>query len=373
MDAQMVNASFARNSDFEAYREKVAADMRELIQDHIYEAGFARRVLPSKPPGRLQVSTTGHDTLHCVLELPTPDVRAMTIDFRGDTQAAIVRGPKVAVAFWTIQTEKQQVIEQELLAYDNPIITMVEERIPKAIQAVEDRTFVTYAELAVQATQLLANGVATALNSATIAVGGVVEDAVVKGELARVAFPTASAVPLPLQRPDVVRTKKLFLRNKQLRGETLLITEFDYADVAQWTIEDLGNELTGETLRSGFKAETFFNTRLTQTLKTNILRPGNAYMFAPPEALGVFYTLNDTKFFIDKRGNKIEFWAWEDIGMCIANIRAVAKLELYPCDANPTTNADGLLANVTTAAENALGVLNNDADNNNYVRTVVQF
>ena len=354
--------------------EKIAAEMRQLIQDHIYEAGFTRKILPPSPPGQLQVSTSGHDTLHCVLELPTPDVRAMTIDFRGDTGATIVRGPKVAVAFWTIQTEKQQVIEQELLAYSNPVITMVEERIPKAIQEIEDRTFVTYAEASVQAVQLEMNGgVATALNAATIAAGAVVEDAIIKGEQARIAFPTASSVPLPMQRPDTVRLKKLFTRNKMLRGETLLVTEFDYADVCQWTIEDLGNELTGETLRTGLKTDTFFNSRLVQTLKTNILRPGNVYAFAPPEAMGVFYMLNDTKFFIDKRGNKIEFWAWEDIGMCIANIRAVAKLELYPCDANPGTDADGLLAQVVTLAEGNLAVLNNRADTNVYIRPIVQF
>ncbi len=209
--------------------------------------------------------------------------------------------------------------------------------------------------------------------AATIAVGGVVEDAILKGELARVAFPTTSAVPLTIQRPDVPRAKRLFTRNKMLRAETVLIPEFDYGGVSEWTIADLGNELTGETLRTGLKTETFFNSRIVQTLKTNILRPGNIYLFAPPEALGVFYMLNDTKFFIDKRGNKIEFWAWEDIGMCIANIRACAKLELYPCDANPTTNADGLLANVTSLAEGNLGVLNNGADANNYVRAIVQF
>jgi len=369
----MINTSFQHGTTTEAGREKIAAEMRTLIQDHIHEAGFARKILPPKAPDQLQVSTSGHDTLHCVLELPA-DVHAASINFRGDTDAVIVRGPKVAVGFWTIQTEKQQVFEQELLAYSNPIITMVEEKIPKALQEIEDRTFVVYAELAVQAVQLEMNGgVATALNAATIAAGAVVEDAAIKGELARIAFPTASSVPLTMQRPDIVRMKKLFTLDKQLRGETLLITEFDYSDTVQWTIEDLGNELTGETLRTGLKTETFFNSRLVQTLKTRILRPGNVYAFAPPEAMGVFYSLNDTKFFIDKRGNRIEFWAWEDIGMCIANIRAVAKLELYPCDANPATDADALLANIVSAAEENLGVLNNRADTNVYVRFVRQF
>lgn len=354
-------------------REKIAQAARDLVKDHIEEAGYTRKVVPPKPaPQPLQVSTSGHETLHAVLELP-PNAAAMQINFRGDTPARTIRGPKVAVGFTTIQTEKYTINEHALMAYSNPIITIIEEKIPTAIEGIEDRIFTQYSEAAVQAVQLEANGgVATPLNSVSIAAGAV-EDGVVKGELARVAPITTSSVPLPLQRPDIVRLKKLFPGTRQLRSDVVLITEFDFNDVLQWTMDDLGSELAGETLRDGYKIPNIFGSRVVITLKTRILRPGNVYAFSPPDTLGVFYTLNDVKFFMDKRGREIEFWAWEDVGMCIANIRAVAKLELYPGDANPATDVDGILANVIPMAELNLTVLNNRVDAGVYSPVITQF
>ena len=97
-------------------------------------------------------------------------------------------------------------------------------------------------------------------------------------------------------------------------------------------------------------------------MKTDILRPGNVYVFTKPEFFGKFYVLNNTKFYIDKIANIITFQAWEDIGMAIINIAAVRKLELYSADANPTTNADSLLANFIPVSEDALGAPNNRVD-----------
>ena len=94
-------------------------------------------------------------------------------------------------------------------------------------------------------------------------------------------------------------------------------------------------------------------------MKTDILRRGNIYFFTAPEFFGKFYVLNNTKFYIDKIANLITFQAWEDIGMGMINIASVRKLELYSADANPTTNAEGLLAQFIPVSEDAIGAVNN--------------
>jgi len=86
------------------------------------------------------------------------------------------------------------------------------------------------------------------------------------------------------------------------------------------------------------------------------------YAFTKPEFFGKFYVLNNTKFYIDKIANTITFQAWEDIGMSIINIASVRKLELYSGDANPTTDADGLLASFVPVDEDQLGAINNRVD-----------
>ena len=91
------------------------------------------------------------------------------------------------------------------------------------------------------------------------------------------------------------------------------------------------------------------------------------------EFFGKFYVLNNTKFYIDKVANTITFQAWEDIGMGVINIASVRKLELYAADANPTTDADGLLANFIPLAEDQLGAVNNRVDQGLVFPQVVQF
>jgi hypothetical protein len=165
----------------------------------------------------------------------------------------------------------------------------------------------------------------------------------------------------PLQRPDLVNLFKL-LDGNRLRAERLLMTEVDWDDVLQWTVEDFGDRIQSETTVDGYKYNTILGRAYVRTIKTDILRPGNIYAFTKPEFFGKFYVLNNTKFYIDKIANLITFQAWEDIGMGIVNIASVRKLELYSADANPTTNAQSLLSNFIPVSEDNLGAVNNFVD-----------
>jgi hypothetical protein len=137
-----------------------------------------------------------------------------------------------------------------------------------------------------------------------------------------------------------------------------LMTEVDWDDILQWTVEDFGDRVQSETTVDGFKYNTILGRSYIRTIKTDILRPGNMYVFTKPEFFGKFYVLNNTKFYIDKIANTITFQAWEDIAMSVINIAAVRKLELYSGDAS-TLDADGLLSNFLPMSEDSLGAVNN--------------
>jgi hypothetical protein len=131
--------------------------------------------------------------------------------------------------------------------------------------------------------------------------------------------------------------------------------------------------MQSETAVDGYKYNTLLGRPYIRTIKTDILRRGNVYVFTRPEFFGKFYVLNNTKFYIDKIANTITFQAWEDIGMGIINIASVRKLELYSGDANPTTNADSLLANFIPTDEDQLGAVNNRVDQGLKFPQVSQF
>jgi hypothetical protein len=370
--AAMMNELFTHRLSSNDGKEKLAEYGGSYVRDRLREVSFARKVIPPQQVTRAdcQVSVN-HDTLVKIVNVE-PKSRAMVMSFRGMPTSSFIRAPKAEIGFVTISSEMYQKTEQELLAYDMPITKVIEENVVKDIQEIEDREFIIHSEAAVQALQTEANGgTATSLSSITVQAGTVVEFSIIKGELARNAS-AADAVVRPLQRPDLSNLAKL-LNTRRLRADMYLITEGDWTDLLQWTVEDFGDRLQSETTVDGYKYNTLLGYRYVRTVKTDILRPGNIYCFTSPDFLGKFYVLNNPKFYIDKIANYISFQAWEDIGMALINIASIVKLELYSADANPTTNTQGLLANFVPKTEDQLGAVNNRVDSGLKFPQVVAF
>lgn len=370
--ARVLNELFTQKLGSSEGKEKMAEYGGSYIRDRLREVSYARKIIPPEQVTRSDCQrSVNHDTLVKIVDVE-PQSKALTMTFRGSPTARFIRGPKAEVGFFTVSSEIFQKTEQELLAYEMPITKIIEENSVKDIQEIEDREFTVNIEAAVQALQLQANGgVATPLNASQIAGPGVVEFSVRKGELARTAA-TNDATVRPIQRPDLINLFKL-LDGNRLRSERLLMTEVDWDDILQWTLEDFGDRLQSETAVDGYKYNTLFGRSYIRTVKTDILRPGNVYVFTKPEFFGKFYVLNNTKFYIDKIANIITFQAWEDIAMAVINIAAVRKLELFSGDANPTTNADSLLSNFVPVSEDALGAANNKVDAGLKFPNVTQF
>ena len=357
--ARVLNEMFATKLGSAEAKEKIAEYGGSYVRDRLREVSFARKIIPPEQVTRADCQrSVNHDTLVKIVDVE-PRSRAMSISFRGQPTARFIRGPKAEISFYTIASEVFQKTEQELLAYEMPITKIIEENSVKDIQEIEDREFTLHIESAVQALQVEANsGSAAALHRATI--GSTVEFSVRKGELARTATGSDATV-RPVQRPDFVNLFKL-LDGNRLRAERLLMTEVDWDDVLQWTVEDFGDRIQSETTVDGYKYNTLLGRAYIRTIKTDILRPGNIYAFTKPEFFGKFYVLNNTKFYIDKIANLITFQAWEDIGMGLVNIASVRKLELYSADANPATNSENLLDHFIPVTEDNLGAVNNRVD-----------
>ena len=359
--ARVLNELFTQKLGSSEGKEKMAEYGGSYIRDRLREVSYARKIVPPEQVTRSDCQrSVNHDTLVKIVDVE-PQSKALTMTFRGTPTARFIRGQRAEVGFYTITSEVFQKTEQELLAYEMPITKIIEENSVKDIQEVEDREFTVNIEASCQALQLTANGgAAVALNMTTIKAGGVIEFSIRKGELARTA-PTNDATVRPVQRPDIINLFKM-LDGNRLRSERILMTEVDWDDILQWTLEDFGDRLQSETAVDGYKYNTLFGRSYIRTVKTDILRPGNIYIFTKPEFFGKFYVLNNTKFYIDKIANVITFQAWEDIAMAIINIASVRKLELYSADANPTTNQDTLISQFVPVSEDALGAPNNSVD-----------
>ena len=378
--AEMVNSLFVEKLGSEEGRAKIAAYGGGVIRDHLREVSFARKVLPPQPvtPAECQVSTE-HDGLVKIEELE-PESRAMVVDFRGASRARYIRAPRVAVSFFTIESEHFEKTEQELLAYKMPITKMIEEQSANDLQEIEDRQFLIYAESGVQTVQKAANEAAglahagfnvTNVLAGNVAVGPDQNASVIKGQLA-LASGQDDFIVRPVNRPDFVNFFKLFSGpDRRLRMELVLLTEADYDDILQWTVEDMGDRIQSETVVDGYKYNTLLGRRFIRTIKTDILRRGVVYGFTSPEFLGCFYVLNNTKFYVDKVGNKITFWCWEDIGMAFLNLNSLVKLELFGGSVTPDHANNGSAIRLPSDEENLGRARNQQFGDDGFISPVV--
>ncbi len=367
--ARVLNDLFAQKLDTSEGKEKVAEMGSAYIRDRLREVCFVDKIMPPESVTRAdcQVSVN-HDTLVKIVEIE-PQSRAMTLTFRGQPTARFIRAPRVEVPFFTVSSEKFEKTEQELLAYQMPITKVIEDNSVKDLQEIKDREFLRHIEAAVQALQTEANG-GTAVALQTSTYSAVVKKSVIKGAGA-LAASTDDFVVRPILRPDLVNLFKL-LDGERLRSERIVMTEVDYDDILAWTLTDMGDKMQSETMVDGYKYNIILGRKLIRTIKTDILRSGNVYCFTAPEFLGKNYILNNTKFYIDKIANLITWQSWMDIGMIVANIASVRKLELYSGSVTPGEETTGF-ADKLPVDEDQLGAMNNKVDSGLKFTDVSQF
>ena len=144
----------------------------------------------------------------------------------------------------------------------------------------------------------------------------------------------------PILKPDIVELGKLlsqFNREtdptkgtaRQLVLDKILISETDFRDVNNWTLQDLGDRVASDVVENGWRYKNLVGTNYIVTNKTQVLKPGNVYGFAPPDFIGKNYVLQRAKFYVDKVINVIKWVSWFTVGLAIGNIMSIVKLELY--------------------------------------------
>jgi hypothetical protein len=337
--ADAVNSGFVENIGTRDGMAKAADAAGSYIKDRLREASFTDMIIPNQRVvrGDLQRSTE-HDTLVKIVDIE-PGSRAMPLNFRGQPTATYINGKRFAISFYTIASQKFEITEQELAAYEMPITKILETNSLKDMVEVKDREFLLHAEACIDAMQEEGNGGAVAYNATNVNAGTVVGVSKVKGALA-LAASADDFTPRAIQPADIVNIKKLLMREvSDSSGETIrggrlrpsiaLITDSDMTDFDQWTVEDNGASLQSEIAKDGWSFNKARGLKFVKTIKNDILREGNVYVFTEAEFLGRNYTYNDVKFYIDKQFNKIFWAAWMDVGMGIGNIASIVKLELY--------------------------------------------
>lgn len=270
---------------------KVASDAGALyIKDRLREESFARKVLPPQSIGKADLQRRVEDDgFEKIIDIE-PDSSAMAMNLRAEAPAKYVYGRRFKVNLFKIESQRFEKNEHELLAYEMPITKIIEENSVFDIQRVEDEVFYRHAVAAINGTSRDATN------------GGVT--------------PT---------RKDIASSKSLIFQGK-IKPQSILMTEEMFTAVEGWDYQYLGDEALTSVSIEGWDKPSLVGLKLLLTNKADLMSHREFWLFAAPEYLGKFYVLEDTKFWINKVADMIEWKSYELVGMGFGNVNGIARV-----------------------------------------------
>jgi hypothetical protein len=283
------------------------------IKQRLREESFARKIIPPQNVTKYDCQrSVDSDTVEKIVDLE-PLSTAMALNFRSNAPANLVEGTRYRIPFFKVETMLYEKGEEELLAYDMPVVKIIEDNSVKDIQEAEDGTFLTYSNVAVGATgqvlQITGTNVLSDKRMLTEAF-----------KLLDGGAPTAATA-------------------NKLHTATLLMNAVTFDDLLGMPNEQFGTPLTSEVVKDGYAYKQILGKKLIITTKNDLVPYGVVWLFAEQKFLGNFFILNNTKFWIEKKANMIRWKTWEVVGLGIGNIKGIAKLEFGSGITTPSANA----------------------------------
>jgi hypothetical protein len=291
-EAATFNNMFMEKMDTQDGQTKVAQAGQAFVRSFLREHSFSRKIQPTEMVTRADLQrSTKHDTLIKVVDFEHPSTAA-AVNFRSAGRERYLQGKRYAVPFFKIESDLFVKNEAELMAYEYPITKVIEENSIKDIMAVEDSVWLKVSQGAVNASGKQISLADTAVSRSNL--------------------------------------NKLFkmIDVDKLQSMLCLMTNVDFDDWQVQQATDVGSPMATEMTVNGYKYDTIMRRKLVVTNKTDLLLPGNIYAYTDPKFLGNFFILNDVKFWIKKEADKVFWKTWEYIGLGVANLRSISKIQL---------------------------------------------
>lgn len=310
---EYINQLFVEHLNTDAGRTKIASASGEYLKLRLRERSFARHILPPTKITKADCTRSEfHEGLVKIIDIE-PDSKAMALNFRSEPTGRYITGKRYSIPFFTIASERYSKTEQELMTWEAPITKIVEDNIVKDIEYVEDSKFMKFVRAGIAAGNEYITGSAATVDGS----GKILE---VAGDLNIKSFTSAFNM-IERVDPDQVETKG------HVRPCTMmLMSQPTYNKINDIDGNNLGLELRTQVTKDGYTYNKFLGKNLVVTMKSDLVKPGEVFLFTSQEYLGHFFVLNDTRFYVDKTFNLVELQAMEEVGIGINSITGMAKL-----------------------------------------------
>lgn len=310
---EALNSAFTEMLETPEETKTLAEAGVTYIKQRLREESFTRKIIPPQNITKYDCQRSlDTDTVQKVVDIE-PHSTAMAINFRSETPGEFIEGARYAIPFFTVSTPLYEKTEEELLAYEMPVVKIIEDNSVKDIQEAEDEKFIAYCGVAANATgqQIVVTDAASMSDK----------------KILTAAFKMLDGGPGSYN-PGTWNGGTEPTRVNKLHTATILMNTGTFNDVLALSNEQVGTPLNSEIFKDGYAYHQLLGKKLIVTSKSNLVPYGQIYVFAEQKYFGNFFILNNTKFWIEKRANLIQWKTWEVVGLGIGNIYGVARLSM---------------------------------------------
>jgi hypothetical protein len=291
VSAQLINSNFLRK--LEEGRIKEAQDQGSaFIRTKVRQESFFREIINPILLRDDEIDRDEDTDQPKKIVEKEPDSVATFVTFQGTGPRTWFRGKRYAVKFGKTESQRFTKNKFELMTYQNDIRKILSDNSVKDMADQEDtKAMTTVDDLAAlnAAVQITA---ATGFNSSAF----------------RKAF-------------------QAMVRRRQPIGK-LLSTKELYYEAIDLPATSVGDDVASRHYDEGIEdEEKLWGIPIVTTMKSDILNPKKAYVFAPENFLGNFFLLQDATLYIKQEAADIEFWSYAAPGIGIGNTLAFQVIQ----------------------------------------------
>ena len=333
---QARNAQFFRDVSSNTALEKTSASYKDVIMSHVKEFSVYNRIIPPREVTNDELEVgPNNDSLYFRIHV-APDTRAGLSSFSsGLGEFQEVRADRFFGTFQMLATPYWEFNEYRMAAYPFPLPKMIEDNV--GIDFQECRDWVLHKGL---------------------------EDMIAKNRVRQKMVYKGVNVTAGTGDPDEHDRVKLTVGDfltarRHFAGRTngihnALIPETNYIDLSEHDLNDLGDQLKGDTFVNGYNKDTVSGLRFIRTIKIDndkgdIFRRDNVYFFGHPDEIGRNFDYQGIKTHLVKEAQFVRFAARMAFGHVWTGNNRVCKIELYQTGTQP----DSVTGLGTTVADRA--------------------
>lgn len=303
----------ARLRDHEEGEVKFAsAEGSKMLKRRIYEEGFLRRVLPEETVTDDDLTPQLSHEYPCILkEMEGLSKGAKSVPFGDAPEIETYRGDKYLCVFNSITTPDYTKDLNELRTYQGDLRQLVTNNSLIHMQTEEDAQFIATVNTIVGGTAGAASAVTGAVQHFDIASG-----------ISRTSF------------PDICKIMPAF----NLNTGCVLMNKATAMEFTKWTRDQIGGDLAEKIFQKGVAAidGTIMGVKTIVTMKRALVPDGTIFIFAEPNYLGHFMSLQAPTMTVKKERDFISFGSRETVSLTLANVSAMARVNFTSVTAFPS-------------------------------------